>query len=85
MQRYIEKHYTEPFIQVLKDLIQKNEHLIVKNGYVFGEKDTIMKMCPSLPTAFITSPDARSPGRDGLTDMPSWSVMKQKAIIIQAT
>ena len=29
MQRYIEKHYTEPFIQVLKDLIQKNEHLIV--------------------------------------------------------
>ena len=39
MQHYIEKHYTEPFIQVLKDLIQKNEHLIVKNGYVFrGER-----------------------------------------------
>lgn len=39
MQHYIENHYTEPFIQVLKDLIQKNEHLIVKNGYVFrGER-----------------------------------------------
>lgn len=35
MQHYIEKHYTEPFVQVLKKLIQKNEHLIVKNGYVF--------------------------------------------------
>lgn len=39
MQHYIENHYTEPFVQVLKDLIQKNEHLIVKNGYVFrGEE-----------------------------------------------
>ena len=35
MQHYIENHYTEPFVQVLKKLIQKNEHLIVKNGYVF--------------------------------------------------
>ena len=39
MQHYIENHYTEPFVQVLKELIQKNEHLIVKNGYVFrGEE-----------------------------------------------
>lgn len=40
MQHYIEKHYTEPFVQVLKKLIQKNEHLIVKNGYVFRGEGT---------------------------------------------
>lgn len=34
-QQYLETHYQKPIYQLLTELVQKNEHLIVKNGYIF--------------------------------------------------